>query len=233
MKRLRKLENRGIVTLASGERGGSLLACERCGGIGLTEEPLPINEIVIPGKTTRLLSCTCVEDSVLWRRACIPARYKDVPERALFTPPSCLLSGKSGRGKSYAAIGMLKTYSRTYYGGKFCDLQQLEMDRRAAVASGKQLPGEEYIHAPFLVADDLGRGERVSAFWGEFLAQLIYTRYNFRLITIFTSNFTKEELSDKIGDHLVGRIVEMCFPHLYQLSGKDYRDLSVLRGTNG
>lgn len=205
-------------------------ACEFCGGVGILQVPLSI--AAPSGSLYRYLNCKCQTDEQLCKKARIPARYAQAHYRELGQfvsrpgrAPSALLMGPPGRGKTWYACGLLKTYSRDMeYGGLFVDLQDLEQKRRAAVGRNDRLPGDEYILCPFLVADDLGRNERTTDFWLEWLTSLICGRYNLELPTIFTSNFSLDELTGKLGAHLAGRVKEMTAPNHRQLTNKDWRN---------
>lgn len=194
---------------------------------------VPLSVASPNGSLYRFLNCRCQPDEVICKRSRIPARYcgahyreleqfKSKPGRA----PSALLMGPPGRGKTWFACGMLKSYGRNVeYGGLFVDLQALEQQRRAAVSRGDRLPGDEYLTCPYLVADDLGRNDRTTEFWLEWLTSLICGRYNLELPTIFTTNFSFQGLTEKLGAHLTGRVKEMTAPNHRQLTDKDWRGL--------
>lgn len=69
---------------------------------------------------------------------------------------------------------------------------------------------EKYIHCELLVLDDLGV-EMTTPWNYQILYQLIDSRYDAMLPTIYTSNFSIPELTKKIGDNrIISRIIGDC-----------------------
>lgn len=71
-----------------------------------------------------------------------------------------------------------------------------------------------------LIVDDVG-AEKATDWVQEKLYEIVNTRYEEQLITIFTSNLSIQELADRVGDRIVSRIVEMC--SVIELRGEDRR----------
>jgi len=71
-----------------------------------------------------------------------------------------------------------------------------------------------------LLLDDLG-AEKQTDWVLEILYRLINYRYEQMLPTFFSSNYSLQELSEKIGDRVVSRIVEMC--DIVKIEGEDRR----------
>lgn len=71
-----------------------------------------------------------------------------------------------------------------------------------------------------LVIDDIGT-EKMSEWVEETLYAIINRRYEDVMPTIFTSNYSPEELTSRLGDRIVSRIVGSC--DVIELSGKDRR----------
>lgn len=71
-----------------------------------------------------------------------------------------------------------------------------------------------------LMIDDIG-AEKLSDWVLETFYLLVNNRYEQVLPTIFTSNFNLKDLSERIGDRTVSRIVESC--DVFELKGKDRR----------
>lgn len=177
------------------------------------------------GRTTA--PCPCVPDEERWKAAKIPTRYLDAPLSTMTGPEiplSRFLYGPPGRGKTRRAVGILKRHARARFGGLFVELVALEGQRRSAVANHDEvMPGTELLAAPFLVADDIGRNVRATDFWAEFVVDLVRSRYNANLPTIWTSNFSLEGVANTFGDWVAGRIGEMCGDRVVEMKGKDWR----------
>lgn len=191
--------------------GSAQATCLECGGSGV--------------KVGRggFFYCVCVPDTVKWRDAHIPTRYHDAPLSTKPISGSVFIQGPPGRGKTRAAIGMLKSWATKRMGGLFCDLIALEEARREAVGNKSVAPGRQFILAPLLVGDDLGRNDRLTDYWREFLTSLITMRYGKKLPTIWTSNYSLKELDNVLGTYLTGRIVEDIQDRNYTMTGKDWR----------
>lgn len=71
-----------------------------------------------------------------------------------------------------------------------------------------------------LIIDDLG-AEKPSEWVSETLFKIIDKRYREVLPTIITSNFDLGEMSERLGDRITSRIVEMC--DVIKLEGVDRR----------
>lgn len=181
--------------------------------------------VYLPDGRTRI-PCSCVPDLERWQASRIPPKYLDAPLSTLKgeeIPRSRFLYGEPGRGKTRAAVGILKRFARRSFGGVFLELVALEGQRRNAVSTGEEPPGEEFFSAPFLVADDLLRNVRVTDFWAEYVIDLVRSRYNANLPTVWTSNFPLDQVAQTFGDWVAGRIGESCGPRVFEVSGPDWR----------
>lgn len=168
----------------------------------------------------------CVPDIDRWRAARIPERYLDAPLSTLPGPEiavSRYLFGEPGRGKTRKAIGILKRQARARFGGLFAEMVALEGQRRNAITNDEPLPGPDLFTAPFLVADDIGRNVRATDFWAEFVVDLVRARYIAELPTVWTSNFTIEQLAKPFGEWAASRIGEMCGERVHEVKGRDWR----------
>lgn len=72
----------------------------------------------------------------------------------------------------------------------------------------------------YLFLDDLGT-EAASDWAKEILYEVINHRYEEQLPTFITGNLTPQELSDRIGDKFMSRIIEMC--KTVKVQGEDWR----------
>lgn len=71
-----------------------------------------------------------------------------------------------------------------------------------------------------LFIDDLG-AEKVTEWVEETIYLLVNRRYEDEMPIIFTSNYSIPELSERVGDRICSRIVEMC--DIVKLEGEDRR----------
>lgn len=73
---------------------------------------------------------------------------------------------------------------------------------------------------PILFLDDLG-SEKPTEWAEQALYMVIDSRYQKMLPTVFSSNLTLQEISNRVGDRITSRIAGMCVP--FCLKGKDRR----------
>jgi predicted ATPase len=78
----------------------------------------------------------------------------------------------------------------------------------------------EYTNIPVLILDDIG-AERPTEWVREKLNMIIYFRNNKGLKTIFTSNYTTEELQERLDERISSRIHHQC--EVIGLTGPDRR----------
>lgn len=131
--------------------------------------------------------------------------------------------GTPGTGKSHAAAGALKArIRRTGHAGAFRVVPEMAIQlRHAAKAFGDKEMLDELSGVDALVLDDLGT-ERVTAFVSEALYILIDRMWrDQRTGLVITSNYSLDEMADKIGERLISRIVDLC--RLVKLDGADHR----------
>lgn len=108
--------------------------------------------------------------------------------------------GKPGVGKSYLAAGMCNYYAKKGYGVAFVNVARLIADLKMMFQDPAAM--EERIrmiqHVDVLVLDDIG-GESVTS-WSrdDILLPLLDARMENKKRTIFTSNYSLEELKDKL-----------------------------------
>lgn len=187
--------------------------CATCAGIGFLDSP------------AGLVPCACQPDENRWRAARIPGRYFSAPSSLLARDEleaSRYLWGPPGHGKTTQAVGILKRWARVRTSVYFVDLPDLELRRRRAVETGEDI-GAEYLSAAFLVADDLCRQPRLTAYWEEYISNLIRERYNFKRPTIWTSNYSLEYAERMLGQSSVSRIKEMCGDRVEKVKARDWR----------
>lgn len=77
-----------------------------------------------------------------------------------------------------------------------------------------------YSNVKLLILDDLG-DNNLNKFYFEFLNSVINYRYENKLLTIFTSDFSISEISKKVNTGIASRISSMC--DIVKLDGVDHR----------
>lgn len=135
-----------------------------------------------------------------------------------------LLLGGVGTGKTTLAVAVAKGIIRKHLRSvRFVTAPDLLQEVRAAFGKGdgaEERLRDAVREAPVLLLDDLG-AEKVTDWVREELYCLVDHRYRELLPTIITSNYTVEELEERIGERTVSRLVEMCDGIL--LDGADRR----------
>ena len=143
--------------------------------------------------------------------------------------------GVRGTGKTKLAAIIANERAR---GGKpvlFASVPDLMADIRASFADGTTVDTVQAVkETPFLVLDDLG-SEKMSEWVGEQLFCIVNHRYNERLQTVVTSNYSPTEIiahmapvdrngnviDDMQGQRIMSRIYGMC--ERVEIKGADWR----------
>ena len=166
----------------------------------------------------------------------VPVRFIDVPVKKIeSTKESCFVTGGCGTGKTHIAIGALKHFIQQLPCGyfqcypdiqvqeaEFITVPELLMKIRSCFSLNEceETIVKKYSNIPFLVLDDLGV-EKTSEWALQTLYIIINNRYSNCLQTVITSNFSIEEISEKLGDRIASRVAGMC--KIVKLTGKDRR----------
>ena len=145
------------------------------------------------------------------------------------------LYGTKGTGKTKLAAIIANERARAGSHVLFASVPDLMADIRASFASGGTSERVQTVkNTPFLVLDDLG-AEKMSEWVGEQLFCIVNHRYNERLATVVTSNYSPTQviahmatvdgrgnvIDDMQGQRIMSRIYEMC--ERVEIQGKDYR----------
>ena len=153
--------------------------------------------------------------------------------------------GSAGLGKTHLAVGLLqRMVQERVVKGLFCDYRQLIKSIQDSF--NPQVNATELgilrplFAAEVLVLDDLGAQKPREWVW-DTVALLLNTRYNDKLTTIITTNYTfklagmgykadgegtrpmrgEDTLGDRIGDRMLSRLAEMCVR--VEMAGEDFR----------
>ncbi len=164
------------------------------------------------------------------------AKWEDIPETIkkafeTITPGNrkgLYIHGAVGTGKTHICWALKKHYDKPE-ANKFLKIinvvdlmHEIRSDFDRPIGD-KALPEYDLTNPEkrqILILDDIG-AERATEFVAETLYRIINFRYNEMLPTIFTSNYTMQELADRIGERSASRIVEMT--QIIELTGDDRR----------
>lgn len=145
------------------------------------------------------------------------------------------LYGTKGTGKTKLAAIIANERARAGSPVLFASVPDLMADIRASFDGGNTAETVQAVkETPFLVLDDLG-SEKMSEWVGEQLFCIVNHRYNERLQTIVTSNYSPTEIivhmatvngkgeviDDMQGQRIMSRIYEMC--ERVEIKGADWR----------
>lgn len=123
------------------------------------------------------------------------------------------LHGACGTGKTYAAYAIKHEMLRQKLNTKVWNAPKLLIDLRSDFDRAE--PNAETTYDKILnyrglfILDDLG-SEKVTEWVEETLYIFINHRYEQMLPMVITSNLSLDDLSDRIGDRIPSRVVEMC-----------------------
>ena len=156
-----------------------------------------------------------------------------------------LLTGSIGVGKTHLAVGILQAViMERGASGLFWDYRELLKEVQNSYNQNVQATEMEILRpickAEVLVLDELGAAKPSEWVW-DTVAQVLNSRYNDRLTTIITTNYSNaaplgvepgsngqiraamrdETLGDRIGERMRSRLQEMCI--VVQMDGEDFR----------
>lgn len=133
-----------------------------------------------------------------------------------------LLHGAHSRGKSAAAVIVLKAALKAGYSGLFVEvdhLQRLVIEKKPFSTETSWSDRMESVD--FLILDDLGN-EHGGDFSKAVIEGLIRSRNNRGLTTFITLNCPLEDIARRYGQSLKCVLLEHVFP--VQVAGKDWRE---------
>jgi DNA replication protein DnaC len=151
------------------------------------------------------------------------------------------LEGQPGVGKTHLAVAILKQVIQTSgLSGLFYDTRDLLRIIRSTYDPSIRTTELEVLQpvmrVHLLVLDDLG-AEKTSEWVEETMHLIVNTRYNERLVTIFTTNYPDipdetepNSLLFRIGERMRSRLHEMC--EFVVLDAADYRERPENAGTD-
>lgn len=132
------------------------------------------------------------------------------------------LFGKAGSGKTHlaAAIG---NHLMLNHGVRFITAPELLLNIRKAYAAGSRADEgllDSLSQTKLLIIDDLG-SEKPTEWVQETMFVLIDRRYTHYLPTVITSNFSLDQLKERLGYRIASRIAEVS--EMVELQPSDYR----------
>lgn len=127
--------------------------------------------------------------------------------------PWCRLSGFIGNGKSTMLQAVKSWYEKTHPRKCFTMYTAPEIIRIAATESNQgNTLFDQMCRYPLLMIDDLGTEPNEVVVYGnkmQPMRDLLYARYDRRLVTLFTTNMTDADFSDYYGERIADRCREL------------------------
>jgi DNA replication protein DnaC len=136
------------------------------------------------------------------------------------------LLGSYGIGKTMLAAIVANKFLEHQVPVIFVPTPELIGDLRVAQFSEDKQELENKIHAlstvPVIVFDDLGK-EKITDWVQAQYFRIIDARYRNKLATIITSNYSFEEISEKLGEAVSSRLLQMTRDHAIDVVAGNYR----------
>lgn len=131
-----------------------------------------------------------------------------------------MISGPVGTGKTGLGIGVLREAHFQGVKVEFTNVPDILTEMTGLQWADKSRRMSAYQNVPLLFLDDLG-AEAVRDWSASMLYEVIEGRYRNGAPTIITSNLTKREMRDAVGDRIVSRVFDGAT--VLDLSGDDLR----------
>ncbi|WP_020135104.1 ATP-binding protein [Streptomyces sp. 351MFTsu5.1] len=152
-----------------------------------------------------------------WLQELIAAARQDQAERSapvasVFEGRSLLLLGPTGTGKTHQAYGAIRELAITGVAARWGITTTADLYAALRPRHGIDSEAEfrRYRDARILLIDDLGADRKPTEFTEEVNFRLINHRYERHMPTLITSNLLPKEISERLGDRVTSRLVEMC-----------------------
>lgn len=128
------------------------------------------------------------------------------------TTTGLMFAGTPGTGKTHLAASILRVIFRKGVPCSFIQVPRLLAEMRASYRDDGESATDNIVRTAtrrFVVLDDIG-AERLTDWVREQLYMIINDRYENMLPTVITTNCTVDELTKRLGEKTVDRIMEMC-----------------------
>lgn len=154
-----------------------------------------------------------------------PADIREKFDKIAETRKGLYLHGPVGTGKTHIAFALKKHWDASARNqADFWNtselLQEIKDDWDRDAYSKKHVFDNMMDFKGLLFLDDIG-SEKLTEWVLERFYLIVNKRYNDMLPIIFTSNYSIEELAERLGDRIASRIVEMC--DVVKVDGPDRR----------
>ncbi|RCG29006.1 ATP-binding protein [Sphaerisporangium album] len=146
-----------------------------------------------------------------WTDALISATNA-VPGRGLARGGSLFLLGATGRGKTFEAYGVIRAVAEAGIAAHWAALTEGDLFARLRPRPGvdSEAEFERVAQAELLVLDDLGSAKASDWTVNEVVFRLVNYRYEHMAPTVFVSNLELDEIKERLGDRITGRLNEMA-----------------------
>lgn len=136
--------------------------------------------------------------------------------------PSLLILGATGTGKTHQAYGAIRGIAAFGVRSMWQGIAAADLYAKLRPRHGVDSEAEfrSIADAPLLIVDDLGAA-KTSEWVEEVNYRLVNHRYESMLPTLFTSNVRPRELTEKLGERVASRLIEMT--RRIALKGEDRR----------
>lgn len=154
----------------------------------------------------------------------VPILVKEKFEHMKETKKGLYIHGGVGTGKTHMAYALFNSMDKIMVKSMFKNIPELLREIRLDM--GRDNKNKSFMEnhlmefRGLLFLDDIG-SERMTEWVEETFYLIINRRYEDMLPIVFTSNLSIQELSEKVGDRIASRIVEMS--DIIKLSGDDRR----------
>lgn len=153
----------------------------------------------------------------------VPVNIKNKVENLISNKKGLYLYGQTGVGKTHIAYAIASFFNENKYKTWFLNTGEMLRQMR------EEFEKTEFIEPIYeqlidfnglLFLDDIG-AEKMTDWVRETFYLILNNKYENMIPVIFTSNYSLDELAEKVGDRVVSRIMGIC--DILKLEGNDRR----------